>query len=483
MTLRSRIYVSLFSIIVISFIVTGIVAGFDHYEHDIKYNDERIAEKETSIRASLDYLLLQNGGVIDTDSISMLLGDKVCELSEINKLFITIYDLNGRYLVSMNTDTAEANKIPMQLSQELTSQIITTTKKRAIILPSETNPTHNLAYWCFSDDYGKPLALVGMLYEKNEVEKAKLWNFMKEIGTTYIVLFIIAAGIAFLITRDFTKSLSKLSESINHLKLGKKNEPLEWKSNDEIGQLIQEYNRMLFQLGASADKLAQQERETAWREMAQQVAHEIKNPLTPMKLRLQHLQRSWQDNPEEFQTRLNDFVQSMTDQIDTLSHIAQEFSNFAKMPQSKNERLNLQEIVKSVITTFENDNQSISFFQNKSETAFIKGDKSHVIRVLNNLITNAIQSIPTERSKRISLALRFSDNYVVIKITDNGSGISPEISKRIFMPNFTTRSTGSGLGLAMVKSIVTQMSGNVAFRTQVGKGSSFFVILPLDQKA
>jgi signal transduction histidine kinase len=483
MTLRSRIYVSLFSIIVISFIVTGIVAGFDHYEHDIKYNDERIAEKETSIRASLDYLLLQNGGVIDTDSISMLLGDKVCELSEINNLFITIYDLNGRYLVSMNTDTAEANKIPMQLSQELTSQIITTTKKRAIILPSETNPTHNLAYWCFSDDYGKPLALVGMLYEKNEVEKAKLWNFMKEIGTTYIVLFILAAGIAFLITRDFTKSLSKLSESINHLKLGKKNEPLEWKSNDEIGQLIQEYNRMLFQLGASADKLAQQERETAWREMAQQVAHEIKNPLTPMKLRLQHLQRSWQDNPEEFQTRLNDFVQSMTDQIDTLSHIAQEFSNFAKMPQSKNERLNLQEIVKSVITTFENDNQSISFFQNKSETAFIKGDKSHVIRVLNNLITNAIQSIPTERSKRISLALRFSDNYVVIKITDNGSGISPEISKRIFMPNFTTRSTGSGLGLAMVKSIVTQMSGNVAFRTQVGRGSSFFVILPLDQKA
>ena len=483
MTLRSRIYVSLFSIIVISFIVTGIVAGFDHYEHDIKYNDERIAEKETSIRASLDYLLLQNGGVIATDSISMLLGDKVCELSEINNLFITIYDLNGRYLVSMNTDTAEANKIPMQLSQELTSQIITSTKKRAVILPSETNPTHNLAYWCFSDDYGKPLALVGMLYEKNEVEKAKLWNFMKEIGTTYIVLFILAAGIAFLITRDFTKSLSKLSESINHLKLGKKNEPLEWKSNDEIGQLIQEYNRMLFQLGASADKLAQQERETAWREMAQQVAHEIKNPLTPMKLRLQHLQRSWQDNPEEFQTRLNDFVQSMTDQIDTLSHIAQEFSNFAKMPQSKNERLNLQDIVKSVITTFENDNQSISFFQNKTETAFINGDKSHVIRVLNNLITNAIQSIPTERSKKISLTLRFSDNYVVIKITDNGSGISPEISKRIFMPNFTTRSTGSGLGLAMVKSIVTQMSGNVAFRTQVGKGSSFFVILPLDQKA
>jgi len=483
MTLRSRIYISLFAITLISFVVTGIVAAFDHYEHDITYNEERIAEKEKSIRASLEYLLLQNGGYIDTDSISMLLGDKVCELSEVNNLFITIYDLNGRYLVSMNTDTAEANKIPMQLSPELTALIKTTTKTKAVILPSETNTTQNLAYWCFSDDYGRPLALVGMLYEKKEVEKAKLWNFMKEIGTTYIVLFILAAGIAFLITRDFTKSLSKLSESINHLKLGKKNEPLEWKSNDEIGQLIQEYNRMLFQLGASADKLAQQERETAWREMAQQVAHEIKNPLTPMKLRLQHLQRSWQDNPEEFQARLNDFVQSMTDQIDTLSHIAQEFSNFAKMPQSVNERLNLQDIVKSVLTTFENENQTISFHQNNSDTAFIYGDKSQVIRVLNNLITNAIQSIPTERSKRISLGLRFTENHVVIKISDNGSGISPEISKRIFMPNFTTRSTGSGLGLAMVKSIVTQMNGNVAFRTQVGKGSSFFVILPLDQKA
>jgi nitrogen fixation/metabolism regulation signal transduction histidine kinase len=371
----------------------------------------------------------------------------------------------------------------MQLNEELTKQITTSTKKKAIILPSETKASQNLAYWCFSDDYGRPLALVGMLYEKKEVEKAKLWNFMKEIGTTYIVLFILAAGIAFLITRDFTKSLSKLSESINHLKLGKKNETLEWKSNDEIGQLIQEYNRMLFQLGASADKLAQQERETAWREMAQQVAHEIKNPLTPMKLRLQHLQRSWQDNPEEFQTRLNDFVQSMTDQIDTLSHIAQEFSNFAKMPQSVNERLNLQDIVKSVLTTFENENQTISFHQNNTNTAFIFGDKSQVIRVLNNLITNAIQSIPTERSKKISLGLRFSEKHVTIKITDNGNGISPEISKRIFMPNFTTRSTGSGLGLAMVKSIVTQMNGKVAFRTQVDKGSSFFVILPLDQKA
>jgi hypothetical protein len=464
-------------------VVTGIVAAFDHYEHDITYNEERIAEKEKSIRASLEYLLLQNGGYIDTDSISMLLGDKVCELSEVNNLFITIYDLNGRYLVSMNTDTAEANKIPMQLSPELTNQIKTTTKTKAVILPSETNDTQNLAYWCFSDDYGRPLALVGMLYEKKEVEKAKLWNFMKEIGTTYIVLFILAAAIAFLITRDFTKSLSKLSESINHLKLGKKNETLEWKSNDEIGQLIQEYNSMLFQLEASADKLAQQERETAWREMAQQVAHEIKNPLTPMKLRMQHLQRSWQDNPEEFQTRLNEFVQSMTDQIDTLSHIAQEFSNFAKMPQSKNERLNLQDIVKSVLSTFENENQTISFYQNTRDTAFILGDKSHVIRVLNNLLTNAIQSIPSEQKKNISLGLRFSKNHVTIKITDNGSGISPEISKRIFMPNFTTRSTGSGLGLAMVKGIVSQMNGKVAFRTQVDKGSSFFVILPLDQKA
>ena len=483
MTLRSRIYVSLFSIIVISFVVTGVVAAFDHYEHDIKFNEERIAEKEKSIRASLDYLLLQNGGFIPTDSISMLLGDKVCELSEINNLFITIYDLNGRYLVSMNTDTAEAHKIPMQLSAELTQQITTTTKKKAIILPSETKASQNLAYWCFSDDYGRPLALVGMLHEKKEIEKDKLWKFMKEIGQTYIVLFIVAGAVAFLITRDFTKSLKKLSDSINHLKLGKKNEPLEWKSNDEIGQLIQEYNSMLFQLEASADKLAQQERETAWREMAQQVAHEIKNPLTPMKLRMQHLQRSWQDHPEEFQTRLNDFVQSMTDQIDTLSHIAQEFSNFAKMPQSKNERLQLQEIVKSVLSTFENENQSISFHQNSTEKAFVYGDKSQVIRVLNNLITNAIQSIPTERSKKISLGLRVSNNHVIVKITDNGSGISPEISKRIFMPNFTTRSTGSGLGLAMVKSIVTQMNGNVAFRTRENIGSSFFVILPLDQKA
>jgi signal transduction histidine kinase len=153
------------------------------------------------------------------------------------------------------------------------------------------------------------------------------------------------------------------------------------------------------------------------------------------------------------------------------------------MPSTKNETLHLQEIVKSVLSTFENEKQSIEFYQNSQLPAHIMGDKTQVIRVLNNLITNAVQSIPSDRTSRISLSLHLSVNHVIIKITDNGGGISEEIAKRVFMPNFTTRSTGSGLGLAMVKSIVTQMNGKVAFRTRLNEGSSFFVILPLEQKA
>jgi nitrogen fixation/metabolism regulation signal transduction histidine kinase len=371
----------------------------------------------------------------------------------------------------------------MQLSAELTKRITNETKEKAIILPSETNSTQNLAYWCFRDDYGRPLALVGMLYEKKEVEKAKLWNFMKEIGTTYIVLFILAAGIAFLITRDFTKSLSKLSESINHLKLGKKNEPLEWKSNDEIGQLIQEYNSMLFQLEASADKLAQQERETAWREMAQQIAHDIKNPLTPMRLRVQHLKRQFDNEDKaQFQSHLLVFIQTMTEQIDALANIANTFSQLARAETLEMEKISPEIFFQSLTTFYKDEDCSIDVFISNPNVS-ISANHNALHRIATNLITNAIQAKKDGVNMHIDINIGQHFGKVFVVIQDNGQGIPESMMGQLFQPKFTTKKTGSGLGLATAKALMEKMNGQILCKSRDQKGTRFYLIFPIVEGA
>jgi nitrogen fixation/metabolism regulation signal transduction histidine kinase len=420
----------------------------------------------------------QHAGQLPADSIGELLSDKICELSEVHNVFMTVYDLYGHYSVSFNSDSLTTLRLPEQLDKNFTKRILDETNSAAIILPYPHDSKKNMAYWCYRDDYNKPIAIVSMLYVKEEDGEKQLYTFLYDIGYAYILLFLVGVVTAFFISRGITKPLKTLSNRLGALRFGSNNEPLEWRTNDEIGALIEEYNRMLVELEASASKLAQQERETAWREMAQQVAHEIKNPLTPMKLRMQHLQRTWSEKPEEFNQRLTEFVQSMSDQIDTLSRIAEEFSHFAKMPQPQLLEVNLTEISSNVVTTYDSENTSVHLYLHNKDHIHILGDKTQLVRIFNNLINNALQAIPDERQKNVTLSLRQGARGVIVKITDNGIGIVPEIKKRIFMPNFTTRSTGSGLGLAMVKSMVQLMGGDVAFRTVVDKGSSFFVFLP-----
>lgn len=476
--LRTRIYFSMIAMMAVALFATGLLAIYDHQEHEEVYNEQRIKRKENAVRASLSFMTSQHAGQLPADSIGELLSDKICELSEVHNVFMTVYDLYGHYTVSFNSDSLATLRLPEQLDKNFTKRILDETNSAAILLPYPHDTKKNMAYWCYRDDYNKPIAIISMLYVKEEDGEKQLYTFLYDIGYAYILLFLIGVVTAFFISRGITKPLKTLSKRLSALRFGSNNEPLVWKSNDEIGALIQEYNRMLIDLESSANKLAQQERETAWREMAQQVAHEIKNPLTPMKLRMQHLQRTWQEKPEEFNQRLTDFVQSMSDQIDTLTRIAEEFSHFAKMPQPQMEDVNITEVAKSAVSTYDTDDTEVHIYLHQNEEVWVSGDKTQLIRVLNNLINNALQAIPDERKKNVTLALRASKKGVVIKVTDNGIGINSEIRKRIFMPNFTTRSTGSGLGLAMVKSMVQLMGGEVAFRTIVGKGSSFFVFLP-----
>ncbi len=477
LTLRTRIYLSMLFIITISFVVTGGIALYDHYEQQDKYNAQRLERKEKAVKSSMEYFLNQRGGKMNADSVQFEFEEKICELSDVHNLFISLYDLRGNYLISTNSATMDSLSIPYNVHYTVMKQLVTG-NSRAVVETEVNGKKYLIAYWYFTDELQKPISITSVAYEKSEMEGKNVYLFLGELLQSYVLLFLMAALVAYLLSTYITRSLQEVGEKMKGVQLGSSNEELTWKSDDEIGALVTEYNRMLRELEKSANMLAREERESAWREMAKQVAHEIKNPLTPMKLRVQHLLRSWDDKAPDFDQKLKVYVQSMTEQIDTLSRIANEFSNFAKMPKPNLEHFDVVKLVESATEIYQNqsdyDFNLRVYHVNNPE---VISDRDQMVRVLNNLVTNAIQAIPGGRRGKIDVAVREYKNRIFIRVNDNGVGISEEGKEKIFVPNFTTKSTGTGLGLAMVKNIVSSSGGNVFFWSKEGKGASFYIEL------
>ena len=426
------------------------------------------------MKSSLDYFLNQHGGFISPDDVANVFSDKICELSDVHSLFIILYDLRGRYLISTNSNAMDSLGMGYQVDYTILKQL-STGNERAVISRNLAGEEYSLAYWYFEDILGKPIAITNVLYRDNETEEKDLWGFLSELGQSYILLFLLAALVAYLLSSYITRSLQTISTRMQRVEFGKTNEPLEWKSNDEIGALVKEYNRMLRELEISAGKLAQTERESAWREMAQQVAHEIKNPLTPMKLRVQHLMRSLAGRPDNFDQQVQVFGKTMIEQIDALSTIASEFSHFAKLPKPELIELDLKSILTDVVTFFANDPRAeISFRYASSGDFRIVADKTQMLRVFNNLVTNALQSFEGSQKGMVDVCIKECGHEIWVRVSDNGAGIAKEDRHKIFVPNFTTKSQGTGLGLVMVRNIVTQGGGRVWFWSRKGKGASFY---------
>ena len=307
----------------------------------------------------------------------------------------------------------------------------------------------------------------------------RLANLVNTLLNIYVFLFLIAASLATLLANSITSPLVTLADKLQRIRLGKSNEILDWKGQDEIGELIQNYNQMVGQLDESARLLARTERDSAWREMAKQVAHEIKNPLTPMKLSIQYLQQTLRSGTEDIKEMAQNVCATLIEQIDSLSKIATEFSTFAKMPQAENEKLVLNEILSSVHDLFRKRSDIDIHLSVPIDEMYVFADKVQVIRVLNNLINNAIQAIPESRRGRIEISLDSNSKNAVICVQDNGSGIPEEMQSKVFLPNFTSKSSGTGLGLAMCQQIIESANGRIYFHTMPGKGTKFYVELPL----
>jgi nitrogen fixation/metabolism regulation signal transduction histidine kinase len=287
------------------------------------------------------------------------------------------------------------------------------------------------------------------------------------------------AFIAFLLSRYITKSLKTIADKIKKTDLNQNFTQLQWEGNDEIGQLVLEYNKMLTALKTSADQLAEREREGAWREMAQQIAHDIKNPLTPMRLRVQHLARQHdQDNPQEFKAHLQSFIQTMTDQVDSLANIANAFAQFAKTEKNQFTPVDLVQKIKSICDLFQSDQCQISIAAQFPQH-LVLSDPIDLERIFTNLITNSIQAQMPEKKCCIEIQIRNFQQRVFIVLKDNGIGISDDIKVKLFQPRFTTKSNGTGLGLATVKTLVEWSGGKIKCKSKIQEGTRMIIQYPL----
>lgn len=301
-----------------------------------------------------------------------------------------------------------------------------------------------------------------------------LLNIMLNV---YAIVFMAIGLFAIFIARQITSPLSFIQDSLSKTVYGKKNEPIVWDRDDEIGALVKEYNKMIAQLETSARRLAQSEREHAWREMAKQVAHEIKNPLTPLKLGLQLLDKSWRDKDPKFDQKFERFSKSFVEQIESLSSIASEFSAFAKMPETKMVQMNVFDAVAQAVTIFkEMDNIKI-VYEAPQSPFMVTADRDQLLRCFNNLLKNAIEAT-ANRPGVIEIDYVLTAKNVLVTIKDNGEGIPEGLREKIFEPNFTTKSSGTGLGLAFVKNSIENAGGKVWFQTALGQGTTFYISLP-----
>ena len=475
--LRQRIFFSMILLIIISFLSTGVFSFYHFKKENSEYHQERLQRKKRTITESIDYFLSGHDVGPRTDSIVVMFSDKICELANINNIDINIYSLGGKFLISSNPGLFDAKILEEQLSGSILAAL--ENQPEQVLVKSQTDSLVYLSTYNYITNYeSKPIAIVNLPYfDSRDIHRQDLNQFIMRLLLIYVLLFLVSILIAYFLSNYITGSLEAIGNKLKSVRISEQNPSLHWRFDDEIGTLVDEYNRMLNELEKSAVKLARTERESAWKEMAKQVAHEIKNPLTPMRLNVQYLERSLKtDDPE----KLREFSHSMISQIDTLGSIAEAFSRFANMPDLRMERFPARQIIERVTALY--PEQKINFVCDEPETE-IYGDRDQLVRVMNNLINNSLQAIPEGREVKVKVRVSRVENEVRISVTDNGVGIPPEQREKIFEPRFTTKTGGMGLGLAMVKNIIDGFNGKIWFESVPGKGTSFHISLPLAKQS
>lgn len=479
LSLRARIFVAMILLVLLASILIAAVTIYQYNEEAKDYHRERLERKEKAIREHINFILngRENTYEVKTANIPLIFKDKIFEIDAIHNLQISLYDLEGQLLKSSKR-TIHRDTTEQCLDAKVLNTLSNTVAHRYVLKNEENGQTFQSSYTYITDEKSKNLAILNLPYlENDDFLNKELKEFLIRLGYAYLAMILVAIVFAYFISKYITKSLKTISDKLKQIRLEKRNKKIViTSSSEEIETLVNSYNSMIDELEDSAVKLATSEREQAWREMAKQVAHEIKNPLTPMRLSVQSFQRKFNPEDQDIHQKVKEYSNTLIQQIDTMSSIASAFSNFAKMPAQKSEVLNVTHIVKLALDIF---NEHYISFEATDNDVIATFDRTQLIRVVTNLVKNGIQAIPSDsENPKIEVAVFTNEDQVTITVKDNGSGITEENKTKVFEPKFTTKTSGMGLGLAMVKKIVEAYNGSITFTTQHQKGTIFTVTFP-----
>lgn len=474
---KNRINLAIISLLTMFLLMIG--GGTIYYvlkQYDQK-NREVLAEKVQSVATELRQKVT-NKEQLDQSTADYL----TYLLTKFSAVFfadVNLFDLDGNLLASSRSKIFDENLISRKMDEGAYYSVAIEGRSNYIHDEHIGKLKYLSTYVPFYNDDDRLLAYLNLPYfAKQDGLRQELQSLLSALINAYVLLIMLAIVLALFITERISEPLRVISDNLREIRLGQTNKQIQWESKDEIGKLIAEYNRVISELQHSAELLAKSERESAWREMAKQVAHEIKNPLTPMKLSVQQLQRAYTEQKPGWDKNIAKVMQVLLEQIDTLSNIASEFSSFAKMPKPENKPVQIAKVLENVVELYkESEGVNLLFDEKVDRDTLIFADENQMQRAFNNLVQNAIQAIPDGREGEVKISLEEENEHVLIIINDNGTGISEDLKEKIFVPNFTTKTGGMGLGLAMVRNIIESTDGEIWFETSEGEGTTFYIRL------
>ncbi|MPR32568.1 ATP-binding protein [Salmonirosea aquatica] len=405
---------------------------------------------------------------------------QIKQIARDGDLVVNLYDTTGKILLASKPMLYQGGLVSELINPVAMKQIVEQKENQLLLNESLGDKPYNTAYVGLKSYDQKLLGVLSVpQFDAKSILDRQIIDIVASVLIVFTTMLIVFLLVSYLAANLLIEPLRVLARKISTTNLNQLNDPLPWHSNDEIGSVIKKYNQMLVNLDHNKQALSSNEKQSAWREMARQVAHEIKNPLTPMKLTLQQLQRTIRRDDPEALEKVNRAMESIIKQIDTIGYIAQSFSDIARMPPPKNELFEVTSVVNKAYELYSSDDTVTFRREITPGPLYVIGDRQQFGSSISNLIINARQSVPESRPAQVTVRLYTYNETIIVEVEDNGTGIPQNIRSRVFLPNFTTREGGTGLGLAMAKRIIEYAGGSIWFETEEGIGTTFFLSLPL----
>ena len=472
-SLRNKVFWGFLLICLLSIASSSTLSYFILRNNAVAQSRTDLQKKSEALMSALDYSVSHTQ--VQTNDLPQILANDIFEIADINNQDIIIYDLKGKFLISnKDINLISQKEIPIEVINRV---LKSDTRVDFQTYDKKIGANVSSSYMILKNNMLEPIGIVFFPFYHNDGAYFSVFNkYVNYIIIVNLFIIAIAVWLSWIISNNLTRAVTKFSDKINQITLFENDpKPIKYYHNDELNQLVKAYNKMILQIQEQKQRLSFKEKEEAWREMAKQVAHEVKNPLTPMKLTIQNFERKFDPADPDIRDKVKHLSRTLVDPIDLVATVASAFSQFAQLPEKNNEIFDLNKEIKNIINVFSDEK---IYFHSNRDIIMIEMDKIYLSRIITNLVANSRQAKHDDRDNIINLDVEQRQKRVIITVDDNGTGIPEELYDRIFEPNFTSKTSGTGLGLTMVRKMVEDYKGEISVKSELGKGSTFTISLP-----